>query len=339
VTAEGEGPDPARGSHFHGVLLEEAARIPWSEQVHASVRSVCPDGRLYNSTPHGTGNAYGRLAKTRPTNFRFLRHHWSVHPVYSQGVHVAGSKPGSCKLCRGNERGDRWEASDPTCHRYPGKLTSPWYDRADPRHDRPAGRAGTRDRLRRRADRPRLPRIQQRDPRRRRDPVRPDAADHHRLGLRRRHHRGRRSSRRPQPRSCRSANSNWARRLPRQRRPALLDTLADLGVPLQELEPQFTREWLGVGDPPATAHRPPAGAAHYRLCQARLHDPVEDAQHRRDDPGDEARPARPAEGVPDQRRHLPGHDRALAREPVADRPRRQRQHRTRPSRRTTATTT
>jgi hypothetical protein len=35
--------------------------------------------------------------------------------------------------------------------------------------------------------------------------------------------------------------------------PALLDTLADLGVPLQELEPQFTREWLGVGDPAGDA--------------------------------------------------------------------------------------
>lgn len=258
IGAEGKSPDPARGARFHGILLEEAARIPWSEQVHASTRSACPDGRLYNSTPYGTGNTYARLAKTRPTNFRFLRHHWSVHPVYREGLHVAGSDPEHCALCLGNQRGDRWESVDPTCHRYPGKLTSPWYDRAvlDMTDQQVAqeleidyagaltGRVYPEfaDEVHIEAEIPyddRLPIL---------------TAWDYGVGT------TAIAIMQEKPFSLDQIGEVEVHdAVPDNVVPKLLDTLADLGVPLTELDPVFTREWLGVGDPAGDARTPTTG--------------------------------------------------------------------------------
>lgn len=258
VTAEGQGPDPARGSTFHGVLLEEAARIPWSEQVEASVASVCPDGRLYNSTPHGTGNTYGRLVKTRPANFRFLRHHWSVHPLYGRGLHVAGADPGTCEMCAGNERGDTWDASDPTCHRYPGKLTSPWYDRAvlgmtdqtvsqELEIDYTGALTGRvypefSDEIHVVDEIPYNPRL----------PIM--TAWDYGVGT-----TAVAILQETATEILQIGELEVHDAIPDNVVPALLDVLADLGVPLIELEPQFTRDWLGVGDPAGDARTPTTG--------------------------------------------------------------------------------
>jgi Terminase large subunit, T4likevirus-type, N-terminal len=130
LQGEGATPDPGRGGTFDYAILDEAARIPWSESVHQSVSRACPSGRAYNSTPFGHDNVYYRLRVERPRGYRFLTHHWSLHPEYSRGLHVAGQEPATCDLCAGVEEGVPWTPKEPATHRYPGKLAAPWYDQA-----------------------------------------------------------------------------------------------------------------------------------------------------------------------------------------------------------------
>jgi hypothetical protein len=140
VTGEKATPDSGRGGHYDFGILDEAARIPWGEQVHAAVTRAIPHGRVYNSTPYGEGNVYFRLRETKPDGYVFLTHHWSRHPVYSKGLHVAAAygeddevivpaEPG-CALCAGTLAGEKWNANDAKAHRYPGRPTSPWYEQA-----------------------------------------------------------------------------------------------------------------------------------------------------------------------------------------------------------------
>jgi hypothetical protein len=130
MQGEGATPDPGRGGTFDWCILDEAARIPWSEAVHQSVSRASPNGRVYNSTPFGMDNVYFRIKKERPHGYRFLTHHWTRHPFYARGAHLAGAEPDTCDLCAGNEAGLEWSPRDPDAHRYPGKVTSPWYDGA-----------------------------------------------------------------------------------------------------------------------------------------------------------------------------------------------------------------
>jgi hypothetical protein len=152
LVGEGATPDPGRGGRYGYVFLDEAARIPWSESVHAAVSRACPSGRFYNSTPAGEDNVYYRLRHTRNPEYRYLRHHWSRHPTYSRGLHVAAvpefdakgirhdqpvqpnaeaaAEAERCLLCLATRDGARWTRTDPVAHRYPGRLTSHWYERA-----------------------------------------------------------------------------------------------------------------------------------------------------------------------------------------------------------------
>lgn len=125
-----QSPDPGRGRHYTHALLDEAARLAWGESVHAAITRAVPQGRFYNSTPFGKGNVYYRLRETRPAGYTFLRHHWTQHPVYSRGMHVAAAEPTACPQCHGNMIGLRWSANSPVAHRYPGRPTSPWYEQA-----------------------------------------------------------------------------------------------------------------------------------------------------------------------------------------------------------------
>lgn len=128
VIGEGQTDDPGRGSTYDFVAGDEFAFLLHTEKIHAALDEACPEGKLYFSTVNGDGNAHARLAKEKPAGWRYLRLHWSGHPVYSQGLHVAGDTT-KCALCKGNRDGVRWNPNDPRAHRYPGKLTSPWYDR------------------------------------------------------------------------------------------------------------------------------------------------------------------------------------------------------------------
>lgn len=165
ITGSGATPDPGRGGRYGGWLFDEAAFFPFGEQAHKALSRAVPRGLVYNSTPYGEGNVYFRLRDTRPANWTFERYHWTKHPVFGDGAHVApdvadphrdqAEDPGpvtvaealaenlkrqpdaaarkaaaGCELCLQTAQGVRWSASEPLAHRFPGKLTSPWYDDA-----------------------------------------------------------------------------------------------------------------------------------------------------------------------------------------------------------------
>ncbi len=127
VYGEGQGDDPGRGQSLDFAVVDEAARVQHGELVHASLSSACPTGKAYLSTPRGSTNMHARLADQKPLGWTYLRLHWSGHPVYGLGAHVAGELEG-CSMCDGVRDGVRWDPSNPRAHRYRGKLTSPWYD-------------------------------------------------------------------------------------------------------------------------------------------------------------------------------------------------------------------
>lgn len=152
LDGETAGPDAGRGGRYARGIIDEAARIPFGESVHQAMTRAIPRGRFYNSTPNGEDNVYGRLVKRTPKGYVKMRHHWANHPVYSVGAHIAAvadvdrdgvaqeqpvqpspeheQAAAGCELCAGNREGLRWQPEDPKCHRYPGKVTSPWYDEA-----------------------------------------------------------------------------------------------------------------------------------------------------------------------------------------------------------------
>jgi hypothetical protein len=143
VYGEGQKDNPFRGSTLDFALIDEAAFVRHGEQVHAAIDDACPDGKAYVSTVNGDDNIHARIADERPEGWTVLRLHWSNHPVYSQGLHVAAAlehdergsvvgvaEPGDpeCEMCAGVLAGVEWSPRDPRAHRYPGKLASPWYD-------------------------------------------------------------------------------------------------------------------------------------------------------------------------------------------------------------------
>jgi hypothetical protein len=127
--SQGQIDDPGRGGTFDYVLIDEAAFVEHGEKVHAALSDACPTGKAYLSTVNGDGNVHARLCDEKPKGWRYLRLHWSKHPVYSKGLHVAGEAD-DCALCAGTRAGLVWNAENPQAHRYPGRLTSPWYDDA-----------------------------------------------------------------------------------------------------------------------------------------------------------------------------------------------------------------
>lgn len=133
IVGRGQEDDPARGGTYDAILADEFARIRHDTRVQESYVSACPTGRLYNSTPFGEENVFAQLRTQRPADMVFLRHHWSIHPLYGQGRHVAGEKA-DCPRCEGVHayKGKGWSAQHPErAHRFPGQLTSPWKDAMD----------------------------------------------------------------------------------------------------------------------------------------------------------------------------------------------------------------
>lgn len=121
--------DPGRGSTFDFAIVDEAAHVAHGESVHAALDEACPNGKLYLSTPEGSSNMHARMCDEKPQGYEYLRLHWSQHPIYGQGAHIAGQDDG-CDACAHTRAGTAWTANNPLPHRYPGRITSPWYDRA-----------------------------------------------------------------------------------------------------------------------------------------------------------------------------------------------------------------
>jgi hypothetical protein len=134
--------DPGRGGTFDYAVVDEAAFIRHGEAVFAALDEACPEGKALLSTVNGSDNFHARLADEQPEGWGYLRLHWSSHPVYSEGLHVAGLEPErqptpamaeaarGCRLCEGNRRGFLWNSRAPRSHRFAGRMTSPHYDRA-----------------------------------------------------------------------------------------------------------------------------------------------------------------------------------------------------------------
>lgn len=129
VRGECQRDDPGRGSTFDWAIVDEAAHVQHGEAVHAAIDDACPTGKVYLSTPEGDDNVHARLCDQKPKGYTYLRLHWANHPVYGRGAHVAGDDP-DCHLCAGTQAGLGWDPADPKAHRYPGRVTSPWYDQA-----------------------------------------------------------------------------------------------------------------------------------------------------------------------------------------------------------------
>lgn len=150
ITGEGQTPDPGRGGRYAAAILDEAARLRYDTAGQAALSRAAPEGRMMLSTPYGRGNVYFQLRESRPVGWRFVEHHWSQHPLYTRDVHVAAFAPSKddpggyapqptkemrrtslrCRLCAGTVAGRTWTAANPEAHRFPGRLTSEWYEKA-----------------------------------------------------------------------------------------------------------------------------------------------------------------------------------------------------------------
>jgi hypothetical protein len=140
IYGEGQTDDPGRGGTFDFVLVDEAPFVRHGEKVYAAIDEACPNGKALLGTVNGDSNFHARICDEKPAGYTVLRLHWSEHPIYRKGLHVAGRLPGEqpdeeqaanadgCDLCAGNIAGVAWDPTDPAAHRYPGRLTSPWYD-------------------------------------------------------------------------------------------------------------------------------------------------------------------------------------------------------------------
>ena len=127
IYGEGQTDNPGRGDTYDYVIGDEFAFVEHGEKVHAALDEACPEGKAYVSTVNGDSNAHARLCDERPQGYRYLRLHWAEHSVYGEGAHLAGALDG-CALCAGTRSAIPWDSQSPVSHRYPGRLTSPWYD-------------------------------------------------------------------------------------------------------------------------------------------------------------------------------------------------------------------
>lgn len=255
--------DPGRGGSYTHILADEFARIPWGAAAHRSMRSACPTGRNYGSTPNGKSNRYYELASKPPRGYRKVRLHWTRHPIYGAGHHIAGELQG-CVRCDGVRAEIVWDAEETAhlTHRYPGRVTSPWYDSAivdltdeDVAQELDISYEGSitaRVFPQFSSDKHVIPEI-------RYDPALPielsfdygwspsftavgiwqDALD-----------------------SLRKIGEvEVSEKRPDEVAALIRDALADLGVPLLSIEPRFTRELLAVGDPSGEAKSLISGAS------------------------------------------------------------------------------
>jgi len=91
-----------RGGTYDRALVDEAAYIEMSEASHRALRPACPRGIIYQSTPNGRKNLFGRIRYNRESGFTKLSYHWSRHPSRKRGLYTDED----------------------------GKARSPWYDAA-----------------------------------------------------------------------------------------------------------------------------------------------------------------------------------------------------------------
>ena len=128
--------DTARGGRCTAMFPDEFAAVPDGAAMLAATRDVTKC-RLFNSTHHGAGTAFYRLTQG---SINKLILHWSLHPLYNQGLYYSKGK----KLVRLDNFKGEVRIQDKTYvfpDDYPfmldGKLRSPWYDNECARADHP----------------------------------------------------------------------------------------------------------------------------------------------------------------------------------------------------------
>ena len=88
IRGEATGPSVGRGGTYDDALLDEAAYMPQSEQVHRALHLACPTGKIYQGTPDGPANMFARLAREKPRSLDFIRLHWTAHPDRYDGAEL-----------------------------------------------------------------------------------------------------------------------------------------------------------------------------------------------------------------------------------------------------------
>lgn len=89
IRGEATGPNVGRAGTYDDALLDEAAYVPQSEEVHRSLHFACPHGKIYQSTPNGPGGMFARLVHECPSGYEVIRLHWTLHPERWDGEYDA----------------------------------------------------------------------------------------------------------------------------------------------------------------------------------------------------------------------------------------------------------
>ena len=80
IIGESSNPNAGRSGTWYRALMDEAALIPKSESVFASLQQACKQGLYMNSTPYGRGNVFARIRFSKNGTFRRRTFHWRMHP-------------------------------------------------------------------------------------------------------------------------------------------------------------------------------------------------------------------------------------------------------------------
>lgn len=88
VIGESTNPDIGRGGTFKRALLDEWAKVPQSELAYSAIRSACPRGIIWLSTPNGPVNNFARIRKLRTPGIIYHRVHWSQHPIRAADLSI-----------------------------------------------------------------------------------------------------------------------------------------------------------------------------------------------------------------------------------------------------------
>jgi len=84
ITWKTANPDAARWGTRNAIFMDEMASMQYASQINKSAWSNTPC-RIFNSTPKWEWNEFYRMKKlAEKWEVKYLRYHWSEHPLYNQ---------------------------------------------------------------------------------------------------------------------------------------------------------------------------------------------------------------------------------------------------------------
>lgn len=85
IKGETSNENAGRSGSWAGALFDEMAHCSLSSMIHRSLKSACPWGRVYLSTPNGMDNEFARLRWTPDLKgYTMISTPWQVHPDRDQ---------------------------------------------------------------------------------------------------------------------------------------------------------------------------------------------------------------------------------------------------------------